>query len=494
MSKLPQEDRDHLLTDLSQMGSQGRAEGESKEAFPKTFLPVAEHARAFDPDVVLIVGERGSGKSELFRAVVEENLIESIVRGSRLSKVSTQNAAWLRGHPLGKAFPDAAGLRRFMQKHSSEPEAVQDLWFAYLLRVLHRYLPSGSLLEGSDLLNLSGAEVDNIVAEFRKAGSQPLVTLDQLDSRLEREGRWAFVSYDELDLLANYDWDAMGRAIQGLISFWAEHSRRWSRIRAKLFLRTDLFRRHWQLLGADLSKLAANRAEISWSDRNLYAMLVKRIANSSGALTSYCRASRLTFEDDAQLGLIPRLGKAEDARPLIERMAGQYMGANITKGSTFTWLLRHVRDGNGRAMPRALVRLVEEAAMQERAVQRAAYNRLLSPASLRRALDKVSEEHVLQANVHELPWLPGVAARLTGKGVPIARRYVERDLAYDWDGNWSRSRQSEAIRPPVEKASDLVDYLVEIGVFRLRTEGRIDVPDLFLTGLGMTRKGGVTRR
>jgi hypothetical protein len=491
MSMLPQEDRDRLLADLASMGSSGRAEGENKEAFPKTFLPVAEHARAFDPDVVLIVGERGSGKSELFRAVVELKLLDSIVRRSRLSKVSSQNTVWLPGHPLHKEFPNAAGLRRFVGANASDPEAIQDLWFAYLLRVLHEHLPSGNPLKGSDLLSLPGAEVDKIVDEFRKAGSQPLVILDQLDNRLEREGRWIFVSYDELDILGSYDWEAMGRAIQGLISFWAEHSRRWSRIRAKLFLRTDLFRRHWQLLGADLSKLAANRAEISWSDRNLYAMLVKRIANGSEALKKYCLSSRLRFVEDPQLGLIPQMDKAEDARSLIERMAGQYMGANLKKGSTFRWLLTHVRDGNGRAMPRALVRLIEEAAMQEREVQRATQSRLLNPVSLRRALDKVSEEHVLQANISELPWLPGVADRLRGKGVPMERRFAEKDLARDWDKDWSG--QSETIRPPVDKPSELVDYLVEIGVFRLRPEGRIDVPDLFLNGLGMTRKGGVAK-
>ena len=495
MSKLPQENRDRLLADLSQMGSSGRAEGESSETFPKTFFPVAEHVRAFDPDVVLIVGERGSGKSELFRAVVRENLLESIIRrtpGSRLAKVSSQNAKWLPGHPLDKEFPDAAGLRRFMQAHPDDPEAVPNLWFAYLARVLHEGLPQGNPLATSDLLNLPGREVDKIVGKFRAAKNQPLILLDQLDKQLEREDRWIFVSYDELDVLGGYDWGAMVRAIQGLISFWAGYSRRWSRIRAKLFLRTDLFRRHWQALGADLSKLAANRAEISWSDRNLYAMLVKRIANSSFALREYCERSRLRFDDDPKLGLIPQLEKAEDARPLIERMVGQYMGANVKKGSAFRWLLSHVRDGNERAMPRALVRLIEEAAQQERDVPRATHTRLLAPASVRRALDKVSGEHVLQVNTHELPWLPGVARRLKGEGVPIERRYAEKALARDWDGDWGE--QTQPIRPPVEKPSDLVDYLVDIGVFRLRPGGRIDVPDLFLAGLGMTRKGGVARR
>ncbi|MFB3776110.1 MAG: hypothetical protein ACE141_00830 [Bryobacteraceae bacterium] len=495
MSKLPQEERDALLADLSQMGSRGRAEDESSQTFRQTFFPVAEHVRAFDPDVVLIVGERGSGKSELFRAVVKEDLLDSILRrtpGSRPSKVTFREAKWLAGYPLGKDFPDYAGLRRFIGAHADDPEAVPNLWFAYLLRVLCNWLPGDGPLKASGLLNPPGGDVDGVLAAFRSAGNEPLILLDRLDSQLESSDRWVFVSYDELDILGSYDWDAMVRGIKGLVSFWASHSRRWSRIRAKLFLRTDLFRHHWQALGADLSKLAANRAEISWSDRNLYGMLAKRIVNSSAALERYCRKSRLKFETDTDLGLVPVLEKAEDASPLVDQLVGKYMGANNKKGSTFRWLLSHVRDGNGRAMPRALVRLIEEAAQQERDVPRAVHSRLLAPASLRRALDTVSREHVFQANTHELPWLPGVAKRLKGEGAPMSSRRAEYALGRDWDEDWSNEGLS--VRPPVEKPSQLIDYLVEIGVFRLRSGGRIDVPDLFLAGLGMTRKGGVARK
>jgi hypothetical protein len=35
--------------------------------------------------------------------------------------------------------------------------------------------------------------------------------------------------------------------------------------------------------------------------------------------------------------------------------------------------------------------------------------------------------------------------------------------------------------------------LLEIGVLGSRPNNRIDVPDLFLTGLGLTRKGGVRK-
>jgi hypothetical protein len=495
MSRLTAEQRDRLLQDLSDMGSKGSAEVESAATFKNTFYPVSEHTRAFDPDVVLIVGERGAGKSELFRAVVREGLLPAIARltpGSRLAMLSPENTRWLAGHPLGVDFADASGLQRFIAPQAKEPAAAADLWFAYLVRILKDEIDTEAQQSLRRLISLQGGDIESIFQQFRQAGSLPLLALDRLDESLKQTGRWVFVSYDELDTLGGYDWKTMASAIRGLVDFWANYARRWQRIRAKIFLRTDLFRRHTQALGADLIKLAANRAELSWSDRNLYAMLIKRVANTSDRLRDYCQAAGLHFKADETLGLVPVLEKAEDARPFIERMAGPYMGANRQKGRTFTWLLDHIRDGHKKVVPRALVRLVEEAAAQERESPRATHNRLLSPRSLRRAIDVVSKEHVLQVNTRELPWLPGVAYRLKDAEVPMRRRETEHLFDKDWEQSWGQ--EAQIIRPPVEEVRELVDYLVEIGILRLRTNGEIDVPDLFLAGLGLKRRGGVKKK
>ena len=492
MSPTDSERRD-LLVELSQMGSSGRAEAENPQTFKKTFLPVPEHVRAFDPGVALVLGARGAGKSELFRAAVEEKLLPAIIRTTPEARNlrDSKGIEWVTGHPLQRDFPDAAGIRRFFDSQPLKAEAERDFWFAYLLRTLRHHIVALPVSQ-SDLLQLPGAESGKVVDAFRSLESKPLLALDDLDRKLEETDRWIVVSYDELDVIGGSDWDSMIALIRGLVGFWANYSRRWTRIRPKIFLRTDLFRRHGQSFGADLIKLAANRAEITWSDRNLYAMLVKRIANASERSAEYCRDSRVRFDEDPDLGLIPRLQKTTDAKALIEKMAGQFMGANLKKGRTFLWLLTHVRDGNGHAIPRALVRLIEEAATQERERQLATYNRLLDPRSIRRALDVVSKEYVLQVNTHELPWLPGVERRLKGHGVPMDRRAVENLLGEDWEESWSQDQHD--VRPPADNTSQLTDLLLEIGVFGSRPLKKLDVPDLFLAGLGLTRKGGVKRR
>lgn len=493
MSRIQPDDRNALLRDLASMGSSGIAENENAATFRKTFYPVAEHSRAFDPDVALVVGSRGAGKSELFRAVVREGLLPAIARvsGGQLSRLTPKLIEWVAGHPLHREFPDMDGLRRYFSTHQSDTDASVHLWNAYLLRVLVTHLDR-SKFSNFRVFESQGADVDAIVGSFRNLRSEPVLALDRLDQTLEESQRWIIVSYDELDVIGGRDWDSMVRSIHGLVQFWANNARRWKRIRPKIFLRTDLFRRHAQSFGADLAKLAANRAEITWSDRNLYAMLLKRLANASQTLRAYCEDARVKFNEDADLALIPAMEKSADARPLIERIAGQYMGANLKKGRTFAWLLAHVRDGNGHGMPRALVRLIEKAASQEIERPLATYNRLLDPRSLRRALDEVSKEHVLEVNTHELPWLPGVKDRLEGASVPMLHRDAERLLGRDWDAPWSATQRDA--RPPANTASELVTQLTEIGVFKVRPDGRVDVPDLFMAGLGLSRKGGVRKR
>lgn len=483
------EQQDRLLDLLSRMGSAGRAEGEDETRFPRTFLPVPEHLRAFGPDVVLVVGPRGAGKTELFRAVVEQGLLPSIA--SRLPGVRLlppEKTTWLPGYSSrGRGFPSEPQFRQFLGARTATDELFLEVWIAYLLRVLARELGQTQL---EALFAPPGGDIEAVLGAYRENARVALLALDALDERLEREDRYFFVSYDELDQLARNDPYLTQSAVRGLVALWASHSRRWARLRGKIFLRTDLYERAATAGGADFSRLAANRAEISWSDRHLLAMLVRRLANSGDDLRDYCRKSRIVLEDGGDLGWFPNIQRIEEARPLVERMVGTYMGAGVKKGLTFRWVLDHVRDGRGQALPRPFVGLFETAAdLQKASANRPRLPRLLEPQALRRALDKVSEKHVTDA-LDEWPWLERLKEHLRDlREVPWERRKIARHLdrlIESWDAGMAR--------PAAENGRELVDYLVEVGIFRERPDERVDVPDLFLAGLGLKRKGGVKRQ
>lgn len=97
-----------------------------------------------------------------------------------------------------------------------------------------------------------------------------------------------------------------------------------------------------------------------------------------------------------------------------------------------------------------------------------------------------------QATTSEWPWLHGVQRRVERQRlVPWTYDEIVRLLEADWDEDWSSS--DPGIRPPENAPMHFVEYLIELGVFRRRPDDRVDVPDLYLFGLNLRRKGGVRR-
>ena len=480
-----QDEQRALLEGLRRMGSHGRAEAEDKESFARRFWPVPAHLRAFEPDSVLVVGPRGSGKTALFRSITDYNLLPRLQDALPSFRwPSLERVDWLKAFPIGTDFPDEIVLGRFLRDVGDPVEAAQEVWLAYLVRTLRAELVGAGLEE---LFAPEAGDLQGVLGAFRARAEQAMLALDRLERRLKDEGRHVFVAYDELDTLVRSDPERVQEMVGGLVALWSSRARRWERLRAKIFLRKDLYDRAGRSGGADFAKLASGRAELHWSDRDLYAMLIRRIANSGDgeSLRSYASAAKVRFEERSDLGWFPLIESVAAGRPLIERMVGVYMGANERKGLTYRWVLDHVRDGRGEALPRPLVRLFEIAAERQAAPPR--WPRLLEPKSLRQALDEVSREHVVAAR-DEWFWIDGLKAVLgVQREVPWERREIEKLLREGLKA-WPGGHQ-----PPAGEARALLGYLVEIGVFRERSDGRVDVPDLYLEGLRLKRKGGVGR-
>jgi len=497
------EDQDSikLLADLAQMGSFGQAENEPAKSLSKTFLPVAEHIRSMDPNVLFVTGPRGCGKTELFRAVMQLGLFSSIQRCLPELKPPLKNAdaiKWIAGYPLGTDFADHLGLARFFfdDAHRERVDILDtrtELWFAYLVRVLWNDLSPEDQDAITKLQEVDGGDVEKVYSVFRSLGDKPLVALDHLNSRLEQEDHYIIIGYDDLDKIVTLEWGWHIRAvaIEGLLGFWATYSRRWRRIRAKMFLPTELFNEFVAGAGPDLERLAANRVELFWSERNLYAMLIKRIANTSEDLRQYLmRTTGIKFLDDPVLGHIPKIFKNEDVGVAINLLAGQSMGGKINKGQTYQWLISRTQDGLGRSLPRNLVRMIEVASeLQSKSNRLPIWPKLIDSISLRRAFEVVSIEHVRYC-MGEWPWLCGLSDRLKDQQVPLERDHLEKLLDAEYHDSWESYRDTI----PTGNTRDFIDYLTDAGVFRARTGGKIDVPDLFLAGLGLKRKGGVRKK
>jgi len=469
----------------------GQADQATPEILARRLYPVREHLRALDPRVVLVVGPRGSGKTALFGAFFPNDPAAAslvVAVAAWMPKISVPparlaEAEWVAAYPAGREFPDSRELSRQVRSD----EDAKKIWHVMLVRRLADRFDGPRKEKLKPILEPRAADLSEILAAYDDLETSPTAALDELEGTLQRQDGRIFVGYDELDTLA-------ARMVRGLVAFWSDYSRRWQRIRAKIFLRSDLFRRHAGMGTADFAKLAANRAELRWSDAALLGMLVKRIANESDGLAEYCRRSKIRFEEaHEKLGLVPRIGKPEDAFPLLRRLAGEFMGANRKKGFVPNWILAHLRDGAGEISPRSLVRLIEQAAVKHPANQSLRPPRLIHPTALRQALDDVSDAHVTQGISSEWPWLEGVRKRLArDQLVPWKRDAIVALLDADWEETWGPPDKD--VRPPEDRPAEFLDYLTEIGVFRRRSDDRIDVPDLYLHGLRLRRKGGVRQK
>ena len=484
--RLKKSDSPKILEALFQLGSSGIAENESDPLFLKRFLPLLEHGRALEPGAFLIIGNRGAGKTALFQALQSSAGIEAIMNvAPKVSQEQIDGSTWLVGYSSrGTEFPAEMVIRKF--SYGKTAFDFQLVWLGLLLRCLRKakfitMVRNVKLLEMLDAPTVSIEEIFSVIGQITE---ESIALLDQCDQQLVIQDLWVFVTYDELDRLCASDWESLTTILKGLIQYWSSNSRRWQRLRPKIFLRKDLYDR--ALVGTDVSKISAQRVELNWTVRSLYALLAKRLVNQDALLRDYLIEVLPEGEDRGELGWFPLANKEEDYRPMIEKMCGPYMGANANKGRTFLWIPKHLEDSNGRVLPRSMIRLFENAADLERISPRAEWPGVIHYTSLRGALDKVSIDRFNEIK-EEFLWIDKVRSVLQPANikVPVERLKLQGALNIDW----SKERNV----PPETNAYGLLQFLGELGIFYLRPDGRVDVRDIYLEGLGLKRQGGVKK-
>lgn len=312
--------------------------------------------------------------------------------------------------------------------------------------------------------------------------------LDRLNRELESADQHVFITYDELDRVSASNWNALEVIVRGLVQFWSANSRRWKRIRPKIFLRHDLYQRA-AIVGPDVSKISANRLRLSWSVKDLYALFFKRLVNQSPEeIQAYLGHTLPEGETRHDIGWFPASAKEDDYRAPLELLCGEFMGASANKGRTFTWIPTHLQDAHGEVLPRSFLRLFERAAEIENENNRAKWPQIIHHTSLGGALDKVSVDRMEELK-EEFPWIEVFRQHLLYKGlrVPIGRRELQEQIDIEW------SAQDEERRAPFNNSYELIQFLGEFGLFYNRKDGRVDVRDIYLKGLGFKRMGGVQR-
>jgi hypothetical protein len=486
----PRVDRTTLLQGIVAAGSgKGRAENEpvSPERRLHNLLPAPPLVQALDPLILLVLGGRGAGKSELFRALAAGSF-EALSRGERTAP-RPEPTPLLVFTEL-RDYPDPAEFAQTL--HGANEVRLRCFWFGLLAR---RVLAQGQPIDLPEpvatVLKDPSARVGSWLPVVEGALPAVLTALDGLDTQLRNEGRWLFAWYDDLDRI-HPTYAGLFAPLRQLLGLWLDRWRRWSRIRAKILLRNDIYESRL-LAFPDASKLFSNhKVELVWKPAWLYRMWIKRLIHESEPLKRYVEQAtegKLRMPELPGLGLLPD-NQSESFRKLIDAMVGPYMGSNPRKGATYDWITNHLQDAQGLAVPRSFVNLMRGAA--ERALERPdrTYDdpmRLLKPSDLHHALVRASNDRITELH-EEDQWLDALKPALEGRHVPMeAQEMLELLSRIRWPQGAER-------QPPTMEPAELVENLIRRGVLERRTDGRLNVPDIYLYGFGLKRKGGPRRQ
>ncbi|RJP31916.1 MAG: hypothetical protein C4547_14730 [Phycisphaerales bacterium] len=482
-------DRSLLLGDLSRLGGAAEYGASDQSELLRRHLPIADHWRVLDRDTLLVLGGRGVGKTQLFNVLNVLDHPESLVSETTSSaRLRQQGLVYDKGFTLsGRTFPSTDVIEQNWRTDLLSDAGT--FWLGLLAGVLLRRSDTSDVLKSRLGTTASDALADSLPAPsiWLRLIAERLETvrlaIDEADSLLERRGLTLTITYDDLDQLVARLPDAYS-LIRDLLAFWLRGMRRWSSIRCKIFLRTDIFAAE-EFAFTDSSKLRPLSVTLRWNADNLYRLVLKRLLNGDHGrewerfLRPEIPREKLTTV--IPFRIVPNTGE-EDHRAFMKLMVGHYMGSDKRRGETYRWFLNHLQDSRGDISPRSFLTLFQSAATRQ--LDEAPGERLLTPEQVSGALVEVSKDR-LEELKEEYSWIAALAGDLEGRVVPMQRKDFRKCCrTIDW------TQFPEFVRQNKDR---LIDYLINLGILRETRDARIHVPDIYLFGLGLKRKGGIRR-
>jgi cellulose biosynthesis protein BcsQ/stress-induced morphogen len=460
---------------------------EYQNHFLETFVETELVNRALQAHIPLVLGRKGTGKTAIFRRLMEDSQKPSVVVLS--PSPLRRNRPWVIGPDGFKAIEDTLNTRDASWR---EFWTIQTCIACHLSWEGQRPQPDAALAEV--LVEEPDTEL-KVVRCMQNLLSIPQIGLLARDwlSRLDQAAKPdTALLLDGLDTgfgNPQADRQRRTRAIEGLLSLMTDLGDNLQKLRFKLLLRDDIWRKlrfenKSHFFGrsvtltwvdqADFFKVVIKQALRSQSFRQLAApidmsSLLPTVSYEGGSpvyqVWGEARWGRLLANDEVSTG--SQLFKVFEIWNLLvgERMKGG------KSPFTRTWVWNRLADGSNNRSPRALLQLFVEATAWERREhqQNPYWKTVIRPRALISSLEEVSKQ-ALDALVKE--------------------EFPELEVLID--------RLQEIGRSPF-KASELngldeEGLAREVGLLAVYegTENNVQrykVPDLYRLGIGMTRQG-----
>lgn len=433
-------------------------QAEEQDNIEETFIKTRDYYKLLEPNTVLVVGRKGTGKTALFR-MLREKKDSNALNIMSPSKLYTDTL-----------YLDKNGFEYFEKVLNERQLSWSQFWSVYILLRIHFDKPdicNGALKDSLEALRLSpsNSKLVEMLETLILDPKSSFKILDELRLILDNnsEGN-TYLLFDGLDTgfgSRPEDLRRRNQAITGLFELWHDWDGRFKNIKFKIFLRKDIWDK---IIFQNQSHIWGRDIHLSWDQVNFIKTLAKQVLRSE-QFTTYLKSIWKAFPQ----GPIEEWD-SEEVWALLNILVGERMkGGNTTY--TRNWIWNRLSDANQAHSPRYLFQLVNVAIkleIDETKVDKNIYLRsLVRPRMLSSALPEVSTEAV-RALREEYPELTDFMAFLKGKTSPI----VEQEI--------------EVFKEEIETSNDaglLSRYTKD------ESQVRYAVPDLYLKGLGMTRKG-----
>jgi len=459
---------------------------------PLQIYTPSSHEAVLDPERPLIIGGRGTGKS-FWAASLFSNATRAFITGSypRLGLDKYDIAlgfagvdADVHGAPSREVLDDLI---------ETDGHSAEKVWRAVILKAIT-----------SDAISLDlpskfrGQE--GLVAWVEADAERVQTLLRDIDKQLQQKGRRVMILFDALDRLGS-DWRQIRERTKALLQVVLA-MRTYRSIKLKLFMRVDQAEDRGVVGFPDASKLFGAKVDLEWERKDLYGLLFTLLANNKAIGEPFINlvehvAGWPPHHNIQQQGL-PQPIKTDESiqEAIFVKLAGKHMGSDARRGKTYTWLYNHLSDAVGRVSPRSFLEALRHAANY----RASADSRLvIVPKGIQAGVQSASELRLQQLK-EEYGWIESVLEPLADLNVPCdAQTLYQRWQAANTVQLIQSSVKSRAYLEPVDfdDISDneyqpaLLKALMRIGVAERRTDGRINIPDIYRVAAKLLRRGGI---
>lgn len=495
---------DEKRTVLRNLSFGERVAEDERDYLASYFVETHQWQQLFAGQVDIVYGPKGAGKSALYAALASRRA-ELSNRGIKV--IAAENP---RGAPAFKELVD--------DPPATEREFI-DLWKAYFVSlagsVLKQYgsnatalldqLADAGLVQADPEKNLkqvlasarafgkkltgfrfepeikidTTTSTTTVVPKFSykqpettpPAQPRPEPNIDELlkgsELALAELNSKLWILIDRLDVAFADSPELEANALRALFKVYLD-MKAFDRIKLKVFLRTDIWRRITAAGFREASHITSSLT-IQWDERSLLNLVVRRILQNKAVMDFY--------------GVHPSaiLGSYEAQQKFFYRVFPDDIEGAVRKPTTFEWIIGRTRDGTQQSAPREVIHLLTSARDEQlRKIELGEGEphgeRLFTASAIKKALPEVSRARLDQTLYAEHASLKASIEKLRGKKTSQGRA----SLAAVWNVS------------PAE-AEARANELVAIGFFeRKERKGKPEdpeywVPHLYRDGLAMVQ-------